>query len=269
MDARTLLFGDGDRFCGFGRLVHTADGDWFDPPLPERAVAYLDGRPAPTASPLATRVEAGADFTNLKRRYEREGAVEGLAMVYGVWDRGRILIDRQTADGRQPSYPRWTDPPCPAPPGGWPIGPLALHEVDLDLGDLTGTGAATAVVIFRPSKDHEVLVVAATDSAAVESRLRPHLGQRLCVVPSRWAKRELDEVDKHVSINHEQWRVYSWGQACDEAGQTHFRIETVRVTREIAEWAVSLPDGLVALDPFLVPEQLSSQYLAGDLARFE
>jgi hypothetical protein len=269
MDARRLVFGDGDRFCGFGRLVHTAGGDWFDPPLPEPAVAYLNGRPAPTASPLATRVEAGADFANLERRYERDGAVEGFAMVYGVWDRGRILIDRLTADRRRHSYPRWSEPPCPAPPGGWPIGPLALHEVDLALGDLTATGAATAVVIFRPSEEHEVLVVAVSDSAAVESRLRPHLGRRLCVVPSRWTNRQLDEVDEHVTISHEEWRVYSWGRGCDEHGQTHFRIETVRVTGVIAEWVASLPDGLVALDPCLVPEHLSSRYLAGDLAHRE
>jgi hypothetical protein len=33
-----------------------------------------------------------------------------------------------------------------------------------------------------------VLVVAAADRDAVEARIRPQLGERLCVVSSRWTK---------------------------------------------------------------------------------
>jgi catechol 2,3-dioxygenase-like lactoylglutathione lyase family enzyme len=36
------------------------------------------------------------------------------------------------------------------------------------------------------------------DAAAVEARLQPQLGQRLCVVPSRWTKHDIDEVRGHL-----------------------------------------------------------------------
>jgi hypothetical protein len=60
-----------------------------------------------------------------------------------------------------------------------------VDNLDFDLGDLEDTGAAVTTVIFRPSADQAVLVVAATDIATVEARLRPQLPDRLCVLPSR------------------------------------------------------------------------------------
>ncbi len=66
-------------------------------------------------------------------------------------------------------------------------------ELGYDMGALQTTGAAVAVSIFRPGParpgpNRAVLVVAAGDVAAVEARLRPQLGESLCVVPSRWTK---------------------------------------------------------------------------------
>jgi hypothetical protein len=71
----------------------------------------------------------------------------------------------------------------PAPADGWPR--LTWKHGNYDLGDLTDTGAAVTVTTFRPSDDQGVLVVAAADTDAVEARLRPQLGELLCVVASR------------------------------------------------------------------------------------
>ena len=141
------------------------------------------------ADPVALRhpVE-GADFDTVGWCYERDGAVEGNATIYGRWLGDRITVHHQTPQLPQTVRASWSDPPCPAPAGGWPRSreqnlPENLH---VDLGDLEETGAAVTVVIFRPSTDQALLVIAAGDIAAVEAQLRPQLADRLCVVASRW-----------------------------------------------------------------------------------
>jgi hypothetical protein len=81
-------------------------------------------------------------------------------------------------------------------------------ELDYDLGDLRETRAAVAVTLFRPGPDLAVLVVAASDVAAVEARLRPQPGESLCIVPSRWTNAELDAVGDYLHRHHEQWALY-------------------------------------------------------------
>jgi hypothetical protein len=117
VDARYLVFRNGDQIFGQGRLVRTGDGDWFDPPLPVAAIYYRDGPPAPRPSPFSTPVE-GADFDAVERRCERDGAVEGYATIYGTWLGNRIRIERQTDEQLDRRIPSWCDPPCPPPPGG-------------------------------------------------------------------------------------------------------------------------------------------------------
>ena len=88
-----------------------------------------------------------------------------MATVTGVWSGEQLQVERQTRPKPWPwpvAVPRWATPPCPPPPGGWPIvvqrGDVRL---EYDLGDLRDTGAAVAVTIFRPGRNQVVLVVAA------------------------------------------------------------------------------------------------------------
>jgi hypothetical protein len=204
----------------------------------------------------------GANFASLANRFEQDDAVEGSATVSGVWSGEQLRVDQQT-----PPPPRrrtawvhpWVTPPCPPPPDGWPQvtrrGDILL---DYDLGDLQDTGAAVAVTIFQLGEDRAVLVVAASDQAAVEARLRPQLGVLLCVVPSRWTKAQLDGFRDYLRERSEQWPLLQHGPRHTEDGQARFAIRLVRVLPEIATWADSLPDGIVALDPWLAPWQPTS-----------
>jgi hypothetical protein len=124
-----------------------------------------------------------------------------------------------------------------------------------DLGDLADTGAAVALTLFRPGKDQTVLVVAAADLAAVESRLRPQLGRSLCVVPSRWAKDELDGVRDHLHQCLQSWNIYQVARLHAEDGQAYVSAYLVRVLPEIAAWAASLPPGILALEPWLTRQE--------------
>jgi len=126
-----------------------------------------------------------------------------------------------------------------------------VHNLDYDLGDLADTGAAVAVTTFRPSEDQAVLVVAAADRDAVEARLRPQLGDLLCVVTSRWIKAELDAVRAHLHAHWENWNLYQLGPSNGEDGQACMTAQLTRVLPDIADWAASLPDGILALEPWL------------------
>jgi hypothetical protein len=127
------------------------------------------------------------------------------------------------------------------------------ENLDVDLGDLEATGAAVTTVVFRPSDDQAVLVVAATDVAAVEALLRPQLFDRLCIVPSRWTRTQLDAAHEHLRAMWDRWGIYQSGPKCDDQAQATMTAALMRVTNEIDDWVATQPDGLVALEPCLAP----------------
>jgi hypothetical protein len=258
MDFDALVPRTGDRVAASGRLVRNDRGDWLEPSLPVAEPGGLERRVRPVWRG-AVRV-AGADFDALANRFERDGAVEGWAMVTGVWSGEQLQVDRQSPPKPGPAWVLpWVTPPCPPPAGGWPR--VTRHgdiSLEYDLGDLEETGAAVAVTIFRPGENQAVLVVAASDQAAVEARLRPQLGDLLCVVPSRWSTAQLDEVHGYLRERYEQWHIYQLGPQHTQDGQKRITAQLVRVLPEAAAWAGSLPDGIMALEPWLTPQQRTS-----------
>ena len=101
----------GDRAGAWGRLVRTAHGTWFDPPLAVSLV-LIHPRPVSPPSRLAVPV-SGADFTRTAQRYELDGDLEGWATVGGVWTGSELRIDRHSRRRPQPDpTPPWHTPPC-------------------------------------------------------------------------------------------------------------------------------------------------------------
>lgn len=125
-----------------------------------------------------------------------------------------------------------------------------------DLGALEDA-EAIMVSIFRPDPERSVLVVAATDIPAVEAQLRPQLGDRLCVVASRWTRRQLDHMHEYLWARSESWGVYETGFSCDEQAQAVMITKLVRVTDEIASWADNQAAGLITLKPCLTPVDIT------------
>jgi hypothetical protein len=256
MDIDVLVLRDSDRVTASGYLVRNGDGDWLQPAFPIAGPARPMQLQVRTVWRGAVRV-TGADFDAVQDRFEQDGAVEGLATVTGVWSGEQLQVERQNRPKPWPwpvAVPRWATPPCPPPPGGWPIvvqrGDVRL---EYDLGDLRDTGAAVAVTIFRPGRNQVVLVVAAADLAAVEARLRPQLGDRLCIVLSRWTKAQLDEVRSYLHEHSQQWNLLRWGPQNTEDGQVYIAARLTRMLPEIAAWAVPLPSGILTLEPWLTP----------------
>jgi hypothetical protein len=126
-------------------------------------------------------------------------------------------------------------------------------DLYLDFGDLESSGAMVHPVIFRPSADQEVLVVVATDVDVVTRRLSPHLPDQLCVVPSRFSRAQLDELRDVLLANWRGWRIESFGTSSDAQAQPFITAQPVRVTAEMADWADTLPAGLLRLRPAISP----------------
>ena len=254
MDVDALVVRDGDRVRASGRLVRNSQGEWFEPDLAVTLPGRLERGVRPVWQAGAIRI-TGADFDAVSNRFERGGAVEGWALLTGTWSAGQLHIEQQAAPPPRGAWrPRWVAPPCPPPPHGWPI-VLRRTSVELgyDLGDLELTGAAVAVTIFRPGPNQVVLVVAAGDMAEVEARLRPQLGESLCVVPSRWTKAQLDTVGDYLHYQWEPWGLYGLGLHNTDDGQPHMAARLVRVLPETAAWAATLPNDILLLEPWLVP----------------
>ncbi|MGD0701155.1 MAG: hypothetical protein ABSA02_14865 [Trebonia sp.] len=246
MDADGLVVHDGGLVTASGRLVRDRAGDWLEP----RAMVAAVGGPRVIRppGPAAVRV-AGADFGDLAGRFENAGAVEGFATLTGLWSAGQLLVQEQTASTPgEARVPRWVTPPGLPPAGGWPPGRLRF-----DMNDVRDIAAVVAVTVFRPAPEQEVLVVAATDPAAVEALLGPRLGARLRVVPSRWTKAELDTARGHLQARHRSWGILRLGQSADGDGQAYIAVDLARVLPEIALWAASIPTGIVSLNPWLRP----------------
>lgn len=256
MEPDLLVLRNGDGTTAWGRLVRNEQGDWFEPPLAVPAIRIGDHGVRPVWSG-AVRV-AAADFDDLHERIQRDGTVQGWATVTGTWSGDHLRVERQVPQGRElVRLPDWTVPPCPPPSGGWPD-VLGGGDSPLlyDIGDLRVTGALIALTLFRPAQNKAVLVVVAADQAAVEARLRPQLADCLCVVPSRWTRAELDNVSSHLHDRHDEWNAYQWGQSSTQAGQAYMTASLTRVLPAVGARAASLPDGLLVLEPWLLPSRV-------------
>jgi hypothetical protein len=252
MSARSLVFNVSDTIRGWGRLVRTSEGDWFDPPLPVPLAAGGWSRPVPPPSEYAIPID-DADFDAIAFKVERDGVIEGHVGLVGRWLGDRIQVRHQSTNLPERPLPEWLTPPCPAPAAGWPHSSDQYPNPHADLGELKQTGAAVMVTVFRPSPRQAVLVVAAADIPAVEAQLRLQLPDRLCVVPSRCTGAHVEATQQHVLDTWQRWGVYGCGQTSDQQGQAVVTVDLVRVTDEIADWADAQLTGLVELEPCLSP----------------
>lgn len=246
MAARDLLFEAGDRVRTWGRYVAGPGGDWLD----LARVHDLIFKPQGWKSHRSIRL-LGADIEAIPTDWA-PNRVPAYISVVGTWRDESIDVEEQSPDipAREPSAKR-TDPPCPPPPGGWRHGALAF---DLDYGDLESSGAMVHRVVFRPSADQEVLAVAATDIDAVTRQLSPQLPNQLCLVPSRFTRAQLAEVRDVWLAHWREWRLESFGTgSADPHAQPFATAEPFRVTAQMAEWAETLPEGLLRLNPALRP----------------
>jgi hypothetical protein len=138
------------------------------------------------------------------------------------------------------------------PEGGWPVG-TQQDLMELDLFDLRASENCVTTVTYRPRENSVVLVVAVTDVAAAEAQWRPVVGPRLCVVRSRWSKRQLEEVTDVLRAGWQRWAISMISRPVDDQAQSCVDTEVLRVLPDLARWAAWLPDGILEVRATLIP----------------
>lgn len=244
MRATGLVVGVGDRVSARGCYVAREDGGWLDlarfHDLMFHPIGWVSDRAMRLTGPDAYAIAPTSRWTAVT--------------VTGIWRGDVIEVNTCTADEpRDRPDAEWTNAPCPPPPRGWGKLPNGEQNLRFDLGDLQSSGAAVSVITFRPEPGRAVLVVAATDVAAVQAALGPQLPDQLCVVSSRFTRRQLNYARDHARERWHDWSVEIVAERCDEAAQASVEVGLLRVTPDIADWADALPEGLVNFDPMLTP----------------
>lgn len=250
MDLSGLVVREGGRARASGRVL-VVDGDvWFELPLAEVAIY-----PPPTPRPSRWAVRAfGVDLNRLDQPETRDGVRLGWATLTGTWRDHQLHVTEQTPWQPPAHRSRWTTPPCPPPPGGWPHGNPGQPPDREEQAELT----ITQLTMFHPSRTQPVLVIAAEDVDRAEQALRPRFGAALCVVPSRWSQRQIDEVGDrlHVAGLAGEWPMSMWGLGgASPEGQPQLSAQLAWLVPGFVEWATTVPDGLLDVDVWLVPEE--------------
>lgn len=99
-----------------------------------------------------------------------------------------------------------------------------------------------------------MLRVAAGDVAAAERVLAPQLPRRLYVVRSRYTADQLHEVRDMFHAHHVDWGFEIWSyQGMTDDCQPRAEARLTRISPDLADWADSLPGGLLALFPAMTP----------------
>lgn len=226
-----------------------ADGDWLDLARVHTLIRREPGWKSDRSVRLIGLVAEAIPVDSASNR--RLGYIS----VVGMWRDGSIEVESFSGEIPRPeSRAIWREPPCPPPPGGWRHG---VVDLDLDLRALEPPGEVVHPVIFRPSEGQEVLVVAATDVDAVTRLLSPKLPGQFCVVASRFTRAHIDEVYDVLHSHWREWRIESFGTGSDAQAQVLIPVSLFRVTADAAEWADTLPEGLVRLEPTLSPADTS------------
>lgn len=245
MRVNDLVFGRGDRVSAWGRFVAAEDSGWLD-------VARVDNlmvKPPDWRSDRSVRL-IGAD-ADMVPTGSGSSTVAGCIRVIGIWRGDAIDVESQSSEApSRPSSPRWEQPPCAPPRDGWPHGKQD-ERLRPQFGDLESSGAVVATVQFRPSRDQVVLAVAATDVDTAIRRLAPQLPNRLYVVRSHFSRDQLDQVGRALTAHADQWRLEVWGSEIDAQAQPFTHAKLFRVTPDLADWADTLPGGLLRLEPSL------------------
>lgn len=135
------------------------------------------------------------------------------------------------------------------------------HLVLLD-GDEIHRRVDPALVVnatlFHPRPDTPVLVLAVTDPKLVEAAVAPWLGSHVCVVRSRFRPDEVEAARTHLASRMGDWRLDQVGRSSDDTGQPVVNASAERVLPEMADWVRNQPEGLVAVDAWLVPDRASA-----------
>ncbi|HEY4455346.1 MAG TPA: hypothetical protein VGN81_13610 [Pseudonocardiaceae bacterium] len=244
-----------------GRVLVIDGTAWFEWPLP-RTLELRIPPVAPGKGPYAVRAHS-VDVDRLDRRKQYDdGTIEGWAALTGLWRDHELHVHTQNPMPQPVAWTnQWATPPCPPPQDGWPTVPVYPPMTAANLTerppqpDECAELTITQVTSFRPHPTQPVLVVAAEDPERAERALRPRFGAALCVVASEYRQQEIDATVRRLreEMSARRWPITSTGRSASSAGQPTVTAHLAWLKPEVAQWAETVPDGLLDLDVWLTP----------------
>jgi hypothetical protein len=90
------------------------------------------------------------------------------------------------------------------------------------------------------------------------------LGNRLCVVASRFSRSELDDTSASIRARWKDWAVYQLSEPTDGSGQPHLQASLTRMLPEVATWHRTRPAGIIDIQPWLTPTRVLSKDSVGE-----
>ena len=250
MSTAAQILAPGDRCTATGWVVSINDRVTLEPgwvqSLPRDAVSRAHPLPeVSSAFPLE-----GADLSNLLDREQQGDALRGWATFDMIWRSDSLQVVRQHAHRPElPPLPPTTVPPCPAPEGGWLPGPF---EIPPAYEELRTSGLIATARVYYPAVDAGAFVVCAYDPAHVTKLLAADGPRRnVCVIPSRYTQAEIDRALQDIQENFYRWQLFKESDRTSNSGQRTILLMPVRLLPEMAAWALTVPEGLVQIDPWL------------------
>ncbi len=226
------------------------------------AIGYRPGEePAPTFCELGIDL-VDLDLGSLPDPRIKNGATQDLITLTGVIRDGTVTVRTQ-----QPPVDRDVrlvqEPPCPEPSGGWPAeGPgHNLPEVQMQtVFDYLDAHPTPFVSFQRPTTSTAIIGFAVRDDAerdAVETALRPTLGDALCVVDARRTEAELEAARQDPVLDPtppgSEGQGYGGSMVLGDDLQGRVVVRTIWVTPDQRAAADRYPAGLVVFEPDLRP----------------
>jgi hypothetical protein len=175
-------------FCNYAHWLDSGFGSGFG-----------SGSEPPTCGDPVIHV-IGVDLSALSLRKTHQGTISGVAYLEGTFSDLTLHVTYQGSPRQWPVFPRFDEPPCPAPAGGW----ARSHDVNPDYSAVgayrrRSPSEVIAVESLRPGPHTWVVTLASIDPARTFAALKSDYPRKLCVVRSLYTRTEVFRARKLVN----------------------------------------------------------------------
>lgn len=236
----SLAVADGVRVEGSGSLLRGPEGLYFHPPSVDQPDEI-----GPSAVPLV--------FHSGQQTEIDLHATPKWVSVVGTWRDGKIEVESVSPLSESPfRWPSALEEPPAQVDDGLPLDEIKSLLRTQEIRELQDNGVILQLSpVQSASSDRHCVVVATAEPERAERVLRPRIGDALVIVSSAWDAETVssvaDGLARHDTI------LQGIGQGMDAQGQVRVRASVTRVTPGFAEWAASVPEGLLDLEIWLKP----------------
>lgn len=213
----------------------------------------LIGR-SPYPCPAAVVVN-GVDLSKLTRRFEEQGVTIGGATLTGIYRNNTLTVTTQ-GPATPATFQDLTNPPCPAPAGGWSPGGATRYAPAYAAYVTAHPGLVILGAYYSPSPGrHVFFILVDGDPVPVRAKLAQAWGKDQCVVRSRFTREQIAAAYRIIGSQHGsiQNTAYMYGETLLPTGQITVDADVPILTASFVAALSAQPSGLITTKAWLVP----------------